>query len=204
MYISRVFLDKNKHETAKALYNRNILHGAVESCFEGERQHPLWRIDRINSEWTLLLVSRDIPDFSHFYRQFGREGKCPQIKEYDNFANSIARKDAVLRFRLSANPVVKKDNTRVPLNLKRTEKQPYCVEDWLEDRIKANGAEVISFDVSDYQKHIIKNKENRITLSIAAFDGSLKITDPDIFTHALFAGIGHGKAYGCGLITVMR
>lgn len=41
MYISKVLLNKRKHETIKAMYNLNIMHSALENCFIGERQHPI-------------------------------------------------------------------------------------------------------------------------------------------------------------------
>ncbi|MEU7482087.1 type I-E CRISPR-associated protein Cas6/Cse3/CasE [Lentzea sp. NPDC042327] len=39
-------------------------------------------------------------------------------------------------------------------------------------------------------------------LSAASFEGRLEITDPDALRHSLTHGIGHGKAYGCGLLTL--
>ena len=41
-----------------------------------------------------------------------------------------------------------------------------------------------------------------ITLVRAQYDGVLKVTDADALRHALTCGIGHGKAFGCGLLTL--
>ncbi len=38
----------------------------------------------------------------------------------------------------------------------------------------------------------------------AAVDGLLDVTDPDVLRQALIEGLGHGKAYGCGLLTLAR
>jgi CRISPR system Cascade subunit CasE len=41
-----------------------------------------------------------------------------------------------------------------------------------------------------------------ITLEPVRFEGHLIVTDTAAFTDALHKGIGHGKAYGCGLISL--
>jgi len=47
MYLSRVAIDVKRYESMKALYNLEILHGMIESSFEGERKRNLWRVDRM-------------------------------------------------------------------------------------------------------------------------------------------------------------
>ncbi|WP_019358604.1 type I-E CRISPR-associated protein Cas6/Cse3/CasE [Streptomyces sp. AA1529] len=41
-----------------------------------------------------------------------------------------------------------------------------------------------------------------VTLVTAVFSGQLEVTDPDALRSALTQGIGRGKAYGCGLLTL--
>ena len=43
-----------------------------------------------------------------------------------------------------------------------------------------------------------------MTLALATFEGVLEVTDPDALRHGLVHGIGRGKAYGCGLMTLAR
>jgi CRISPR system Cascade subunit CasE len=45
-------------------------------------------------------------------------------------------------------------------------------------------------------------QSRQVTLSTARFDGVLEITDVDALRHALCRGVGRGKAYGCGLLTL--
>ncbi len=203
MYISRVYLDTRKHDTAKALYDLNMLHGALESCFTGERHHPLWRIDRDANKTSLIMLSRDLPDFTSFQKQFGLAGMQVETKTYDRYIETIEG-DMCYRFRLVANPVVTKDGKRIPLNMNRTEKYQYCTTDWLKDRLKRNGAEVVSCDISACKNNRISKHRHGITLYTVQFDGVLKILDSEAVKKALVNGIGHGKAYGCGLLTIMR
>ncbi|GAB2790285.1 type I-E CRISPR-associated protein Cas6/Cse3/CasE [Streptomyces daliensis] len=41
-----------------------------------------------------------------------------------------------------------------------------------------------------------------VSLVTAVFSGRLEVTDPDALRNALTQGIGRGKAYGCGLLTL--
>ena len=203
MYISRVYLDGKKHKTVQALYNRGILHGAIERCFQGERQKSIWRLDRTGERIFLILVSMEKPDFTFFCEQFGLNGSQAEVKQYDAFISTI-NEGNILRFRLTANPTIKKDNKRIPLNKKKTENQSYCAMDWLIDRMKNNGAEVISAQISKYERHRIAYNGKSIVLAEATYDGCIRVMDQKMFMMALLNGIGHGKAYGCGLLTVMR
>ena len=46
------------------------------------------------------------------------------------------------------------------------------------------------------------SKESPITLATVQYDGMLEVTDIDALRHALINGIGHGKGFGCGLLTL--
>ena len=204
MYISRVYLDVRKHDTARALHNLNILHGAIERCFWGERQHPLWRIDKNAGMYFVIIVSRSEPDFTSFTERFGLSGKEAQTKLYDTFLENGIKKGNIMRFHMRANPTIKKNGKRVPLNMKRTLNQQYCALDWLRDRMYANGAELVEGDITGYEDHRIKKDKETIKLISMEFDGYIKIIDKTKFVEALENGIGHGKAYGCGMISVMK
>lgn len=41
-----------------------------------------------------------------------------------------------------------------------------------------------------------------VVLTIATFEGRLRVTDTDTFTERLLGGIGPAKSYGCGLLTL--
>lgn len=199
MYLTKVNLDLTKQETMKAFYDRGRFHSLVESCFSGERQHALWRLEKEHHCYSILLLSREIPDLNRLEHAVGKgEGKTI---EYDRYLDFVSADGKVLQFRISVNPTVCWDGARIPLNLRRTEKHPYCAEDWLKDRVKNNGAEVLQSEVIDNRTISIKNGKGKIFK--VTFEGTLKVTDHDRFRLLLEKGIGHGKAYGCGLLSVM-
>lgn len=45
--------------------------------------------------------------------------------------------------------------------------------------------------------------KTKVTLATARYDGALQVIDADRLRHALVCGIGHGKGFGCGLLTLV-
>lgn len=77
--------------------------------------------------------------------------------------------------------------------------QEQCLR-WLEARGVSNGFSVASARVEEYQQNIAGARE--IRFSTVNFTGELVITDTALFEHVLFNGLGHAKAFGCGLLLV--
>lgn len=75
---------------------------------------------------------------------------------------------------------------------------------WLIERGKRLGFEVDeqSLSVNAYQRHF--GKKESLRFSTVDFSGTLTVVDPVVFTGALCGGIGHAKAFGCGLLLVRR
>lgn len=44
--------------------------------------------------------------------------------------------------------------------------------------------------------------DRRLTLATALFEGELRVTDAGAFRNGLAGGIGPGKAFGCGLLSL--
>jgi len=45
-------------------------------------------------------------------------------------------------------------------------------------------------------------KSGRVTLQTVTFEGIARITDPELTRRSLLGGVGAGKAYGLGLLTL--
>jgi CRISPR system Cascade subunit CasE len=55
------------------------------------------------------------------------------------------------------------------------------------------------------QQKFFKNRNgNPLVISTMDFTGTLEVTNPEKFRDALFKGIGHAKAFGCGLMLIRR
>ena len=209
MYLSRVRLNTEKRQTQLALAAPEKLHGAVERCFGTDcpRKRNLWRIDMLHDMCYLLILSEDRPELSHIREQFGYPGEPDEIKTFDSLLGRIEN-GSVWHFRLKANPThtVKQageDRGRVVAHVS----EKYEME-WLHRRAEQNGFAVLtegSCVVGAGWKIFNKTgQRSRIRLKEVTFEGILRVEDRDLFCNALVNGIGRGKAYGMGMITVMR
>ena len=209
MFLSRIELDSRKAETRRALSSPQVLHAAVEGCFEKEQPgRKLWRLDKLGGRLYLLLLSPNKPDFTSFAAQFCALNIVGESKDY---AVMLARLNEGQRlgFRLRANPVHSvrsKDGShgkRGKIYAHVTVEQQ---RGWLVKRAESCGFIVREddFDVVERGQMRFRRKsgEKSVEIGYAIFEGILEITNVEQFTEALIQGIGRAKAYGCGLMTV--
>ena len=177
---------------------------------DGARERKLWRIDTLRGKTYLLLLSRTRPDLSRAAGQFGA-GTAWETKDYTPLLDSI-REGERLRFRLTANPTVSRSRPRDAAGDKpRGTVYAHITTEfqrrWLTQRAERNGfrLEENAFDVVECRwRSFKKHGGRRVTLLSATYEGVLEVTDAEAFRGALVSGIGRGRAYGMGLLTVMR
>ncbi|MBN9476966.1 MAG: type I-E CRISPR-associated protein Cas6/Cse3/CasE [Bordetella sp. SCN 67-23] len=75
---------------------------------------------------------------------------------------------------------------------------------WLSQQGEQHGFQVdeASLSVDGYIQHVAK--EDQLRFSSVDFRGGLRVTDQDAFSAMLASGLGHAKAFGCGLMLVRR
>lgn len=207
MFLSRIPLDRYNRNTLRALSSPSIFHGAVESSFTGKRKRRLWRIDCLDGQLYLLLLSDCEPELSSFFSQFGQENLSYETKSYDGLLDRIKTGDK-WRFRLTANPTKSIPNQE---NKKRGKVFVHRTIDfqkkWLVEKSEKNGFSVTdnSFEVVQSQwNYFYKKGNDKISLLSVTYEGILEVTDTDLFKNVLTNGIGRGKAYGMGLLTIMK
>lgn len=212
MFLSRIPLDRYNRNTLKALSSPSIFHGAVESSFTGGRKRNLWRIDSLDGQLYLLILSDVEPELSSLCSQFGQNEDCGETKLYDGLLDRIKTGDK-WRFRLTANPTrsvydEKKEKRGKVISHRTTEYQ----KKWLLEKSDKNGFLITddSFDVVQsrriafYKKEKDTSETSQVRFTSVTYEGVLEITDAVLFKNALTNGIGREKAYGMGLMTIMR
>jgi CRISPR system Cascade subunit CasE len=208
MYLTRMELDTAKRATMRALTNPSALHGTLESSFPGERQHPLWRLDHLNGKTYLLLLSHEKSDLTRGEETFGFPGLGWETRDYSPLLQRIVQ-DSLWHFRLVANPTKSvPDPNRGKRGKVRAYTAPQDQKQWLLEQGEKHGFQVTdgSFDVMGQQwLHFLKGKEREKAVSLLAvtYEGVLQVTDPERFCETLCHGLGRGKAYGMGLLTVV-
>lgn len=206
MYLSRVSLDLHKRATMIALANPQQFHGAVERAFPGERRRRLWRLDPLGEKLYLMILSEDTPDLSGIEEQFG-SGEPGGTKSYDPLLERILP-GSVWRFRLAANPTTSKAPSSGPMERGKVQAHitPEFQEEWLQARAEKHGFCLKSFQVtgSRWLRFQKGHRGRPVTLLSVVYEGVLEVTDSALFRQVLTEGIGRGKAYGQGLLTVTR
>lgn len=205
MYLSRMELDLTRRETMKALAAPSRFHGAIERAFSGERKRNLWRLDALNGRQYLLLLSMEPPDLTAAAAQFGfPSADLPwETRDYDPFLQRIKKGDR-WQFRLTANPTVSRtrEGERGKVFAHIT---PHYQKQWLFGKSAQHGfaLEEDAFQVvySKWQR-FPKGGGPMVSILAVTFEGVLTVTDPDLLRRALTEGIGRGKAYGMGLLTL--
>lgn len=212
MYLSRVELDESRRQTMRALAVPQKLHGAVEAAFPGERRRRLWRLDRLRGKLYLLLLSEDQPELSGIAEQFGPVSgtKPAETRNYDVVLQRIVP-GSVWQFRLTANPTKSCATKGQPGT--RGKVLAHCTveyqKQWLLERAEKHGFRLLPDDFTVTNSrwlHFAKgNAQGRpVSLLAVTYEGVLQVTDTERFTELLTHGMGRGKAYGMGLMTIIR
>ena len=204
MFLSRIAIDLEKRSTMRALENPEILHGMIETCFPGERKRTLWRLDELKGNTYLLILSPDEPDFSSVAEQIGKTDSTPETRNYQPLLDRI-QKGTIWRFRLVANPVTSVSEG----NGKRGKIKAITItaqqREWLQRQSEEHGFVLNpnQFDVTRSEWHVFRKNGKTVSALSATYEGVLTVTDAALFTESLINGIGRGKAYGMGLLTVV-
>ncbi len=204
MFLSRIPIDPENQQTLRALDNPEIMHAMIENCFAGEKERSLWRLDELNGLTYLLVLSCKKPDFSSLAAQIGLPGETGESRSYQPLLDRI-QAGSVWRFRFTANPVVSEPRPGKARGRIRAITIAAHQREWLVRQGERHGfmLKQDQFDVMKSEWRIFHKDGQYISILSATFEGLLTVTNEDLFRTALQEGIGRGKAYGLGLLTVM-
>ena len=232
MFLTKIDLDPARRLARKYLGSPQVMHAVVLRATGGDDGdgpgRVLWRADRGPATTTLYLLSPSEPDCTQIVAEAGAAGTRSLTLDYSPF---LATLDAgqVWAFRLTANPsysaprgpeVRGKRYGHVTVEQQRR---------WLIERtprygfelVPVSGAAVSGADADAIaasasvvvvrrerpvfrRRNPDRDRRDRVTINRTVYEGVARVTDPDALRHALVAGIGRSKAYGCGLMTLAR
>lgn len=212
MQLSRMYLNDRLRQAMRLLANPQMMHAAVLGCFPPDREHRvLWRIDRDGHRTALIVVSHATPSFQHLQEQAGWANEPSwETRDYGSLLDRI-QLGQEYAFRLVANPAgmhTGKDGRK-----RRTAHRSLRHQrGWLLERAERIGVEFLPAgpgadpEVLVSERRMLRFPRDGKTVSIgqARFEGALRVTDPALLRTALTQGIGRGKAYGNGLMTLAR
>lgn len=196
MYLARLRLNRSRRALLWAA-NPYRVHQRLLMAFEGEPR-LLFRLEE-HAEGSEILVQAHIaPDWTRAFGDFPVLAAPPEHKE---FALRL-QPGACYRFRLLANPTVKRAGRR--LGLLREEEQ----RAWLVRKLDEAGAEVLgcranSLGLQRSERNPAKDEHIQTHLAVL-YEGMLRVADPERLARAVATGIGAGKGYGFGLLSLAR
>lgn len=209
MFLSRVEIDINNLHKMKELTHLGAYHNWVEQSFpleieEGKRSRKLWRIDIINQKQYLLLLSPGKPDLMKL-STYGVDGTA-ETTNYDKVLNCL-NNDMIFRFKIVTTPMYSKSSGKQSGNRGKV-MQCLSIDDqlsYLEKRSEKNGFSLLDdLMVTGEKLDVLRKKHHKNGfIRHVSYEGHLKITDVDKFKAILCNGLGHKKAYGSGLMTIM-
>ncbi len=199
MYLSQLILNLRSREARVDLADRYELHRTLLSAFPQtlpDDERVLYRVeDRQQMPVVKVLVqSRNRPSWESAPRL-----NTGNYLYREPLVRAIEPRDAVgqrLQFRLQANPTFKREGKRHALYADD------ALREWLARQAQAHG-----FTVDAEQVLMVKlgkkyGKKRQQTWHAVQFDGVLTVSDAIAFRLALTNGIGSGKAFGFGLLSV--
>lgn len=174
------------------------IHRTIMNAFPGDIQNDervLFRIEGPSEEGIVILVqSKYCPDWSAMKVGNDYLADWPSVKEFDPKFSS----DHQYRFRLLANP------TRKVLGKRLGKLGDENALDWLERKANAGGFQISEAQAIPKGFVRIKAKNRTMSLYSVLYDGTLNVIDPPKFTATYEVGIGSGKGFGYGLLSLAR
>lgn len=204
MYLTQLRLDPRSAQARRDLADPYDMHRTLVRAFvQDETQPPprfLWRLEP-GGEWarpTVLVQCAHSPEWSFLeqVRGYLSEPGQPETKSFD--PARLVREDADCRFRLVANPTVTRDGKRHGLTGEDAQIA------WLQRQGERAGFRVMAALVTASEAMHCRKGGMRVSLLRVCFEGVLQVSDSALLTQALGTGIGPGKAFGCGLLSLGR
>jgi CRISPR system Cascade subunit CasE len=159
----------------------------------------LYRVDETDTASTLLVQATHL-DPSRLPAEYGHA----EIKDLAPMFTAL-RKDLAVRYRIVLNPTKRE---RLPLEHKNQRGRvvplsgPEADQWWMRRAISAGLQPHVLIPAPLAAARPRGPEAPRMRHNLIRYDGTATVTDPHTLTQALLTGIGRGKPYGAGLLTL--
>lgn len=207
MYLHRIYLNPRCREARRDVSDPYEMHSTLCRAFAAgnEKCSPgtfLWRMENetsLEGYVKILIQSNAVANWTEInYKEWFAKNPDPALDLNNLLQLETLSVSKRLRFRLRANPCVSRNRKRI--GLFKNEEQ----SDWLKRKGLAHGFEVCALQIS--QEQMLKGYQRgkrSISIFSVLFDGILSVTEPSVFKKTVAGGIGHGKALGLGMLSVV-
>lgn len=234
MFLTRLLLNERAAEVRRDLANVHDMHRRIMTAFPDEgigagarQKHAvLYRVETFEDTARVLVQSATLPDWSKLPGKYLQDSFEPNPAHTD-LGVQLRRIEAGerLRFRLRANATKKERAAERTQQGKRVELVGFDASlKWLLRKGEQCGFAVVKNSshsandapgapdlapslrvrITEEPKARGHRGGKRLSFGSALFDGELVVTDAAAFSNGVAHGIGTGKAYGFGMMSVGR
>ncbi|MGP3959728.1 type I-E CRISPR-associated protein Cas6/Cse3/CasE [Nonomuraea sp. 3N208] len=202
-WLTRIVLDPRSHAARRDLGDADALHKRVMSLVPDElgeqaraKAGVLYRYDETGTVGPHLLIQTGLPiDNSRLPARYGSLAVRDLTPLLD-----LLRADMTVRYRIVGNPTKRLGRTSEREG-KLVALRGMEADQWWHARAEASGL-ILHTLISTALPDIRGKGPGRVQHAATRFDGIAVIKDPGLVRHAVLAGIGRGKAHGCGLLSL--
>lgn len=201
MWISKLILNPRSAAVRRDIANPYEMHRTLMWALGEEaqagRERVLWRVESRRLERPVLLVQTlTKPAWEAVLNRYPRYADVDPTSPKAFDPQLVAGQ--VLRFRLRANPSVKRQGKRLAL-LSQEEKM-----NWLERKMKQAGCELRAAAILSEERVVAYKAGTPLTVFAVLFEGLIQVTEPAPCYAAIERGVGAAKGLGMGLLSVAR
>lgn len=194
MFLSIIELNPRCRQVQSELRDLYEMHRTISKAFDDEgydKARCLFRIDGSDRP-KVLIQSLVRPCWDRLTTPTDYTDSEPKIVEFE----PVIQCGQLLHFKLRVNPTVKRDGKREGLY---REEEQYA---WLKRKGEQGGFGVL--DVVARSEGEQKANRDKIVSLAVVFEGTLRVTDAEVFIETLKSGIGSAKGFGFGLLSLAR
>lgn len=204
MYLSRLTLNRSRTANYWAA-NAYRIHQRMMMACEGD-ERVLFRVEEQGERVCILVQTQEEPVWEKAFSDLPVLDKPAECKAFDlKLVNG-----QTYRFRLLANPTVKKTVEKEGEEKRKTRLGVLGEAEqraWLERKLMEAGGEILECRVvrqaMQYAYKSGQNEEGGRQAHLAVlYEGVLRANDAALLRQAVESGIGSGKGYGFGLLSL--
>ena len=201
-WLMRILPDLRRRDVNDDLADLDRLHKRLMSLVPdglGENARAkagvLFRLEETRQGMQLLVQSTVKPDIGRLPDGYGEIA----VRELGALLDRL-RPGAPVHYRIAANPSKRLGKSAGKDAGKMKPLRGAAAEEWWVTKAASHGLAVAT--VTSQPRPDIRAKGTAVRHAVVRFDGIGVVTDPDALRAAVLTGIGRGKSYGCGLLSL--
>ncbi|MFD0851027.1 type I-E CRISPR-associated protein Cas6/Cse3/CasE [Actinomadura adrarensis] len=205
LWITQLIPDMRHPAVHADLHDIVKLHKRVMSLFPDglgpqarSKAAGLFRVEDTRTGFAILIQSTIKPSLEHLPTTYGTartKSLVPLLSQVRAGANIHYRITANATQKLGKNTTAGRPKQVIPL-------RGADADAWWERQAEAAGLVLTSLHSSQLSDATGKRGHGRVKHARTRFDGTATVTDPQTLLERIQTGIGRGKSFGCGLLTI--